>query len=198
MKLRTRLRRLAQQTPRMALPSSARKRLTEPTDLAAAFAKAWHKRDAKAIADLFVEDADFVNVVGLWWRNRRAIRKAHQFGFDHAFAKAKVKVETVAVRRLGDDVAVIHAEWRMEGQLDPAGDEAGGRRGIISAVATRLEDGSWIGVSLQNTDIVHTADTNVSSNGKVSAVSYIQGPSKEVLAEIDSEAEAQRQALELG
>lgn len=51
-----------------------------PEGVARGFADAWNRGDALAIAALFVEDADFVNVVGLWWRNRRRIREAHAYG----------------------------------------------------------------------------------------------------------------------
>ena len=68
MKFRKRIQQLAAISDRLPLPASSPRSIMTPTDVAAAFAKAWSKRDADAIADLFVEDADFVNVVGLWWR----------------------------------------------------------------------------------------------------------------------------------
>ena len=43
------------------------------------FAAAWNRHDATALARLFVADADFVNVVGIWWRDRCAIEEAHAF-----------------------------------------------------------------------------------------------------------------------
>lgn len=38
-----------------------------------------------ALAALFTEDADFVNVVGLWWTTREQIRDNHAYGFRHMF-----------------------------------------------------------------------------------------------------------------
>jgi uncharacterized protein (TIGR02246 family) len=35
---------------------------------------AWNRADADALAELFAEDAEFVNVVGLWWHDRANIR----------------------------------------------------------------------------------------------------------------------------
>ena len=35
-----------------------------------AFFDRWNAGDADGIGALFAEDADFVNVVGLWWRSR--------------------------------------------------------------------------------------------------------------------------------
>ena len=41
------------------------KRPTSPEHIVHGFAEAWNRRDAAALAALFAEDADFVNVVGL-------------------------------------------------------------------------------------------------------------------------------------
>ena len=43
-------------------------------DVTRAFFDAWNAQDLDWLADLFVEDADFVNVVGIWWTTRRQIR----------------------------------------------------------------------------------------------------------------------------
>lgn len=171
------LRRLAELTERLPLPSSAPVRLLEPLDLVQAFVEAWEDEDADALAALFAEDADFVNVVGLWWTSRTSIRKAHQYGFDRIYDKAKLAIEKVAERRLGEDVAVVHARWRMTGQLSPSGEDADPRRGVISATLIRLEDGSWLAVSFQNTDIAAAADTLLSQDGRLTPASYLGGPS---------------------
>lgn len=42
------------------------------------FIKAWNSHDMKAFANLFTEDADFVNVIGLWWKGRGDIQKQHE------------------------------------------------------------------------------------------------------------------------
>lgn len=44
--------------------------LHQPEQVARAFVEAWEDRDPDAIAALFVADADFVNVTGLWWHDR--------------------------------------------------------------------------------------------------------------------------------
>ncbi|MBK8459597.1 MAG: SgcJ/EcaC family oxidoreductase [Micropruina sp.] len=146
-------------------------------DLITAFVKAWDEGDAEAIGDLFVEDADFVNVVGLWWNSRISIVRAHAYGFERIFPNSKLTLEKLSQRRLGDDVAVVHGRWMISGQVDPEGLPVEPRRGVISAVVTRLEDGTWIGVSAHNTDVAVAADTFVSRGGKLTATSYIEAPS---------------------
>ena len=41
------------------------------------FVSAWNEHDMRALSRLFADDADFVNVVGIWWKSRREIEAAH-------------------------------------------------------------------------------------------------------------------------
>ena len=157
-------------------------RLKEPVEVALAFAEAWNDRDPDALADLFVEDADFVNAVGLRWTGRRSIVKGLRFGFTHMFPDAEVQVLELSQRLLGDDAAVVVAKWQITGQVDPDGQPVDARRGVLSATLIKLADGSWLGVSCQNTDIAMAADTNVARAGTLTATSYIKGPSEAEIA----------------
>lgn len=59
--------------------------MQEPADVVRGWEEAWNRGDADALASLFAPDAEFVNVVGLWWHDRERIRKAHAFGFETIF-----------------------------------------------------------------------------------------------------------------
>ena len=141
-------------------------------DLPAEIAAAWNAGDAARFAALFAEDADFVNVVGLWWEKRRAIEKAHAYGFERIFANARMTVERVKIRRLGPDASVVRFRWAMAGQTAPDGSPAGERHGIMSLVAERDAE-EWRIVSAQNTDIVEGVDTHVVSPNGRSTASYL-------------------------
>lgn len=158
--------------PLPAGPSS----IASPLDLIVAFVKAWNAGDADALAALFVDDADFVNVVGLWWTSKLSIRRVHAWGFEQIFPGSTLTLEKLSQRLVGDDVAVVHARWRVEGQVDPDGKPAEPRRGVFSAVVTRLPEGGWLAVSAQNTDIAPAADTNLSVAGVITPTSYIKAP----------------------
>ncbi|GAA1139585.1 SgcJ/EcaC family oxidoreductase [Nesterenkonia lutea] len=153
-----------------------------PEGIAEGFAAAWNAGDADALAALFVEDADFVNVVGLWWKSRGRIRAAHEYGFRRIFAGSQMSLEEVRVRELGEGVAVVHARWTLEGQ-SPAPDEsaetsAGTRQGIISFTVTQQpptsenDDGAWLAVSAQNTDRVPGAETLTAEGQSLRATAY--------------------------
>ncbi|MFT4110660.1 YybH family protein [Propionicimonas sp.] len=167
------LKKLAALTPRLPLPSGPTP-IKAPLDMVTRFAGAWNDRDAGAVAELFAEDADFVNVVGLWWTSRLSIERALRRGFADWFAGSEFTVEKLSQRLIGEDGAVVLARWRIEGQKNPAGETAPARRGVATVVLTRLADGTWLCVSWQNTDIAAAADTNVVVDGVVTPTSYIE------------------------
>ena len=142
-----------------------------PAAVAEAFASAWNAADADALADLFAEDADFVNVVGMWWTRRRQIRVNHALGFRWMFPASRLVLGQVRVRELGD-VAVVHAPWTMTGQTAPDGDEAGERTGVLLLVVRRTEAGAWEAVAGQNTDSVPEAQTHLADDDGLAAVHY--------------------------
>jgi ketosteroid isomerase-like protein len=42
-----------------------------PKDVVAGFLAAWNRHDARALAALFAERAEFVSAVGAWWKRYR-------------------------------------------------------------------------------------------------------------------------------
>lgn len=145
--------------------------ITTPEDALARFAAAWNGRDAAALAALFDEDADFVNVVGIWWRRRRAIEKAHDYALKRFFRDSRITVEEVSVRRIGDSAATAHGRWLMEGQRGPDDTVLEPRHGVMLLVLRRTDDG-WSVVAAQNTDIVPGAETMAASGGGLSGTDY--------------------------
>jgi|AntRauTorckE6833_2_1112554.scaffolds.fasta_scaffold01815_6 hypothetical protein len=47
--------------------------ISSPEEIPGRFADAWNERDPYKLASLFDEDAEFVNVVGIWWHSREDI-----------------------------------------------------------------------------------------------------------------------------
>lgn len=130
-----------------------------PRDIAGAFAEAWMARDADALARLFAPDADFVNVVGIWWEDREAIRTAHHYGLTTFFRHSRLVVGRTKLRRIGEDAAVVHARMSLTGQRAPDGSEAGRRTTILAFVMAQQQDGGWLCVAAQNTDVVPGRET---------------------------------------
>lgn len=134
-----------------------------PEDLPMRFAEAWNARRADLLAELFEEDADFINVVGIWWENRAAIQKAHDYGLKVIFPDSTMKVGRIKVKQLSDQIAVVHASLRLTGQT-PRDESAGPRHHLFMFVLRKQED-YWCCVSAQNTDIVPGAETHIRKAG---------------------------------
>ena len=144
-----------------------------PEEFPHRFAEAWNKYDAKGIAALFVEDADFVNVTGKWWDNKTDIWKVHDFGLRIIFQHSKAEVLEVKTKKINDEVAVVHCRFKISGQTRNKDEkEVGDRETMFLFVAQKQENGEWLSVSAQNTDIVYEQTHIRDESGELRAVSY--------------------------
>lgn len=111
---------------------------TSPQDIPALFVRAWNNHDADALAALFDEDAEFVNVTGLWCHDREAIRSAHANGQERIFNTSTLATDATKVKLLSPDIAVVYAQMTLCGEA-PAGAETapGPRTTIVSFVVHR-------------------------------------------------------------
>ena len=142
-----------------------------PEDIPRLFADAWNRRDAQALASLFVEDAEFVNVVGLWWHTRKDIERAHHYGLTTFFRDTTLTARGVKVRTVSENVAIVHTRWRLSGQRDPSGNTLDTRVAIMVFVAERSDSG-WRVLTAQNTDVVPGAETNAARDGTLTPLDY--------------------------
>ncbi|WP_292068248.1 SgcJ/EcaC family oxidoreductase [Marivita sp. XM-24bin2] len=144
--------------------------VSTPEHFPKAFADAWHSRDGHRIGALFAEDADFVNVTGLWWRNRAAISKAHDYALKSFFKDTTLKPGVTSTRHLGTNHAIVHCRFTLKGQTAPDGSIAGDRQTILIFVLQRADEG-WLAVAAQNTDVVPGKETHLNT-GELTSVDY--------------------------
>lgn len=159
------------------MPNLSQAYAPSPESLPQLFKDAWMARDAESLANLFAEDAEFVNVVGLWWHNRSAIWKAHEYGLRKIFSQSTLEIRQVRVKQISEETAVVHARMKLSGQSSAGGVLIPGHRfNIISMVAQKKEKG-WICVSAHNTDIVPGVETNlIDAKGNMRSVDYRKEP----------------------
>lgn len=147
--------------------------LDRPERIPEVWAAAWNRRDPETLAALFDEDAEFVNVVGLWWHDRDSILEAHRYGLSVLFSESTLSLGRVTVKRLREDVAVVHARMRLTGQ-SPVGEvERPGARTTVFSFVVHRKDGHWSCASAHNTDVVPGMETNVvDERGAFGSVDY--------------------------
>jgi uncharacterized protein (TIGR02246 family) len=127
--------------------------VAEVTRVVEAFAESWNKHDMNAFAELFSPDAEFVNVVGLWWRGRAEIKAAHEFTHQTLFKNSRLSIDEIAVRFPAPAIAISRCRWTLEGHVTPEGAPLPARRGILLNLLRR-ESGKWLIIDSQNTDII--------------------------------------------
>ena len=145
--------------------------MENPENVITKWQEGWNAADADALADLFADDAEFINVVGLWWHDKDNIRGAHAFGFAKIFPGSRIAMAQPRVRYVGEDAAVVQSRWNLTGQVTPSGEPAGDRAGIFTFVLERRPDG-WITVAAQNTDVEPNQQTHINTDAGQQTASY--------------------------
>jgi uncharacterized protein (TIGR02246 family) len=136
-----------------------------PADVPALFARAWNARDPDALAALFDEDAEFVNVTGLSWHDRESIRKAHASRLERLGDTSVLALGETKVKLLSPEVAVVHARMTFSGDSPAgAGPRLEPRTTIVSFVVHRAGD-RWLCASAHNTDLIPEHELNVVGSG---------------------------------
>ena len=119
---------------------------------------AWNRHDMDAFAEQFYADADFVNVRGVRWMGRRAIKEAHAASHSTIFKSSQLSLREFSVRLLRPDVAVARSITMVTGQTGVSGETLPPRSTMLTLIMVK-EGGRWMIAVAQNTDIVSAALT---------------------------------------
>ena len=118
----------------------------------ATFEAGWNRHDMDAMFAAFTPDAEWVNVVGMWWRGLENIKRAHGVYHDTIFASTSLDVDRVSVRLLSERTAIAIVEWKKGPFLPPDGRLRPPSRDIMSFVFVE-QGGLWLIAGGHNTPI---------------------------------------------
>jgi uncharacterized protein (TIGR02246 family) len=127
--------------------------VTKVTRVIESFAENWNQHDMNAFAELFAKDAEFVNVVGLWWKGREEIQAAHEFTHQTLFRNSRLTIAEVFTRFPVPKIAIARCRWSLEGHVTPDGAPLPERNGILLNVLLQ-NNNRWLIIDSQNTDII--------------------------------------------
>ena len=127
--------------------------IVEATRVMEKFADCWNRHDMEEFASLFALNAEFVNVVGLWWKGRAEIRKAHEFAHATFFKNSRLTMDEIEIRIVDEQVLIARCRWTLIGHVTPDGAPLPPRTGILVNILVRAESG-WSIIDSQNTDIL--------------------------------------------
>ncbi len=102
---------------------------------------AWNTSDMKAMWQLATDDVHWVNVVGMHWRGKAEVQKAHQAYFDLLFKDRSCKLDEIeSIEPLPGGAFVAVVRWSMGGFRRPTGVvRAKIHRSTTSTAASTLE-----------------------------------------------------------
>jgi uncharacterized protein (TIGR02246 family) len=128
---------------------------------------AWNSHDMGRFAACFAADADFVNVVGAWWRGREEIEAQHAARHADRFENSTMSLELAAFKEVGPEIGVMHVRWQLDGHgVSGPRRTTGTRRGIWSWTVRR-HDGNLEIVSSHNTDVLTPGNGGSPSPGVI-------------------------------
>jgi uncharacterized protein (TIGR02246 family) len=139
-------------TPKRAKPAAAAAGDSQPADADAAirqssqaFAAAFNKGDAKAVAALWTEDGDYTDESGRTFKGREAIEKEYA-SFFAANKGVQIKIIVDSVKLLGDSAAIEDGRAYLE--------PAPGSPTISKYIAAHVKVGSeWLMASVRDTRV---------------------------------------------
>ncbi len=112
------------------------------------YVETWRRDDMDAWGALFTEDCDFIGWSGQWWRSRAENIAGHKaVSSEIARQRSSYTIEIADVDFLTPDIALVHAVWSWPDFVAADGLGREERRGVLSMVMVRRDDGFRIRAS---------------------------------------------------
>jgi uncharacterized protein (TIGR02246 family) len=103
--------------------------------------KFWNIHNIDSLSTLLQKDVDVVTVPGTFLKGRVSFIKDHSARFSTIFRESVLTRDTVMIKYVKPDLAIIHFGWGISGDLDRQGNKQELRHGI----------GTWVAVKKTNT-----------------------------------------------
>jgi uncharacterized protein (TIGR02246 family) len=130
-------------------PEDRMSTFARPRQLGDAFAEALNAKDANALGQLFTEDAEFVNILGMRMRRREGVVKGHAWAFAGPLRGRCIRFDEVDELQVTDDVTVLHAHCIREREPDAPVEGLPDGTSVLVFVARRGTQG-WQAVAATN------------------------------------------------
>src|SRR5687767_1366143 len=96
------------------------------------FETGWNSHNMETMFQAFTPDAEWVNVVGMWWRGLPDVKHAHRAYHETTFKDHSYRIEDVSIRRVTPDAAVAIVRWKKDSFVDPSGNHRPEGRDLMS------------------------------------------------------------------
>jgi uncharacterized protein (TIGR02246 family) len=121
---------------------------------------AWNRHDMKTFVDYMTDDVEWVNVVGMWWKGKEQVFKAHDTLHKGMFKDRGVhKPNSVAMRTVAPGVVIVTSVIPADAYTTPGGRVEPANRNVLTETFVQRE-GRWLVVEGHNTVIVEEAQAH--------------------------------------
>ena len=121
---------------------------------------AWNKNDMRAYCNSLTEDGTWINIVGMFWRDKKETLKAHLAFAETMFKYSSVSHDLIKLRRIAPDLVIAYINWTYLTKQDfyyPDGVTKAGKKGDTDHSLMELifvkKDNHWLITSVTNTRI---------------------------------------------
>jgi uncharacterized protein (TIGR02246 family) len=115
----------------------------------------WNTHDMDSMGTLLRDDVDFINVAGQWLKGKKETVAVHKERHLVVFKNSIFESYSVAIKYIKSDLAILHIEWGITGDVDPDGKPRSPRRGIFTWVVTK-KNNHWLILAVHNVNIRET------------------------------------------
>jgi uncharacterized protein (TIGR02246 family) len=122
---------------------------TRPEQLTDAFAENLNAKDSVALGELFTEDAEFVNIMGMRMRGRQGIVDGLTWAFNGPLRGRRIRFDQVDASRVTDEVTVLHGHCIREREPDAPAEGLPDGASVLLFVTRRGPEG-WQIVAASN------------------------------------------------
>src|ERR1700712_4229358 len=120
-----------------------------PRDIVEAFADALNAKNAEQLGQLFADDAQFVNIMGMRMQGRDGIVAGHSWAFAGPLQGSFIEFDAVDERTVTDDVTGLHAHCLRHRRADAPDSTLPAGASMLVFTARRQSSG-WQAVSATN------------------------------------------------
>lgn len=116
---------------------------------------AWNRKNAGEFASVFIEDAEFTDVVGQLMPGRAEIERLHIPPLTTVLKNAHLHMQEMRIKAIRPDVASVDVKWETTGHTKPDGSPLPPRYGLLHFVIVKDEN-KWAVAVAHNADYTAT------------------------------------------
>jgi len=124
-------------------------------NLAVKWEKYWNTHDMDSMGTLLTDDVDFVNVAGQWLKGKKETVATHKERHHIVFKESIWTTDSVTIKYVKSDLAIMHIGWGITGDVDPDGVARKPRHGIFTWVVI-MKNNKWLVLAVHNVNIRET------------------------------------------